>query len=448
MAGLTVLDATGAGTPKPPVDAEINTGLTRLQTVPDDDKKGTEAADIRHGNEAKAAIKEKDYAAANKSAANIRDPQLRELIFIAIRQAQGELAFFTTAAAQFEDGTVGVKDPNGLFFMLIFYLTERAPQFNWSDILKSASTAAGSDFQRLSSGDGGDSLFPLPTSQVVEQMQVESQQNKQEAKQNTAQGGEKSFAQRVREALDKSEKKVADRQKESEQKHSEREQEGIRRAEKVEQDKMASVVWPFQNMPVIESGWSKSVEWGNGETQAITFAEPIRTNDGGASAIELDVQFVYAVGVPGMGPQGHFPWTVEEIMGIIYLATSLVYPYRSVLFRSNNQEAIEKQKKAQAQFPVLFLRHYSLFPFLTPFVVSQVQIQPDESQPLIITEPQRLNGVPSHLTIPAVRQKVTITLSKESVDFFKNTAKKHNTQYQRIIRRLSDVTYGVSIAKF
>ena len=34
--------------------------------------------------------------------------------------------------------------------------------------------------------------------------------------------------------------------------------------------------------------------------------------------------------------------------------------------------------------------------------------------------------------------KVTIALSKRSVDFFKNEAQKYNTQYQRMIRRLLD----------
>jgi len=33
---------------------------------------------------------------------------------------------------------------------------------------------------------------------------------------------------------------------------------------------------------------------------------------------------------------------------------------------------------------------------------------------------------------------VTIALSKTSVDFFKNEAKKYNTQYQKMIRRLLD----------
>ncbi len=34
--------------------------------------------------------------------------------------------------------------------------------------------------------------------------------------------------------------------------------------------------------------------------------------------------------------------------------------------------------------------------------------------------------------------KVTIVLSKRSVEFFKIEAQKHNTQYQRMIRRLLD----------
>jgi hypothetical protein len=34
--------------------------------------------------------------------------------------------------------------------------------------------------------------------------------------------------------------------------------------------------------------------------------------------------------------------------------------------------------------------------------------------------------------------KITIALSKRSVEFFKNEARKHSTQYQRMIRRLLD----------
>src|SRR6266853_865272 len=34
--------------------------------------------------------------------------------------------------------------------------------------------------------------------------------------------------------------------------------------------------------------------------------------------------------------------------------------------------------------------------------------------------------------------KVTIALSRRSVDFFKTEARRHNTQYQRMIRRLLD----------
>jgi hypothetical protein len=34
--------------------------------------------------------------------------------------------------------------------------------------------------------------------------------------------------------------------------------------------------------------------------------------------------------------------------------------------------------------------------------------------------------------------KITLALSKKSIDFFKREAQKHNTQYQRMIRRLLD----------
>jgi hypothetical protein len=45
---------------------------------------------------------------------------------------------------------------------------------------------------------------------------------------------------------------------------------------------------------------------------------------------------------------------------------------------------------------------------------------------------------PEDLVFRDVGIKVTIALSKRSVDFFKSEARKHGTQYQRMIRRLLD----------
>jgi len=56
----------------------------------------------------------------------------------------------------------------------------------------------------------------------------------------------------------------------------------------------------------------------------------------------------------------------------------------------------------------------------------------------------RLKVVPDFLPEPedlAFREeglKVTIALSKRSVEFFKREAERHHTQYQRMIRRLLD----------
>lgn len=56
----------------------------------------------------------------------------------------------------------------------------------------------------------------------------------------------------------------------------------------------------------------------------------------------------------------------------------------------------------------------------------------------------KLEVVPDFLPLPedlVFREdgvKVTLALSKRSVDFFKSQALKHNTQYQRMIRRLLD----------
>jgi predicted DNA binding CopG/RHH family protein len=45
---------------------------------------------------------------------------------------------------------------------------------------------------------------------------------------------------------------------------------------------------------------------------------------------------------------------------------------------------------------------------------------------------------PEELALKDETIKVTISLSKTSIDFFKKEAKKYNTQYQRMIRRLLD----------
>jgi hypothetical protein len=45
---------------------------------------------------------------------------------------------------------------------------------------------------------------------------------------------------------------------------------------------------------------------------------------------------------------------------------------------------------------------------------------------------------PEELAFRDAGVKVTIALSKRSVEFFKGEARKHNTQYQRMIRRLLD----------
>lgn len=45
---------------------------------------------------------------------------------------------------------------------------------------------------------------------------------------------------------------------------------------------------------------------------------------------------------------------------------------------------------------------------------------------------------PEELALKDETVKVTIALSKSSVEFFKKEAKKYNTQYQKMIRRLVD----------
>ena len=45
---------------------------------------------------------------------------------------------------------------------------------------------------------------------------------------------------------------------------------------------------------------------------------------------------------------------------------------------------------------------------------------------------------PDKLVIPEDTVKVTLSLTKSSLDFFKREAQKHKTKYQRMIRELVD----------
>jgi len=46
---------------------------------------------------------------------------------------------------------------------------------------------------------------------------------------------------------------------------------------------------------------------------------------------------------------------------------------------------------------------------------------------------------PQELVFKEKNTKITISLTKETVDFFKDEAKKHHTQYQKMIRNLLDL---------
>ncbi len=46
---------------------------------------------------------------------------------------------------------------------------------------------------------------------------------------------------------------------------------------------------------------------------------------------------------------------------------------------------------------------------------------------------------PEELVFKEDNVKITLGLSRRSVDFFKREAKKHHTQYQKMIRRLLDL---------
>lgn len=64
----------------------------------------------------------------------------------------------------------------------------------------------------------------------------------------------------------------------------------------------------------------------------------------------------------------------------------------------------------------------------------------DDDMPIgKLTRIDDLLPAPDTLVIKEDNQKVTITLSKESINFFKQHAKKNKAKYQTMIRRVLDM---------
>lgn len=362
------------------------------------------ANDNQYSNDARDKIRNGDESGARKSVNNIKDPALRMKM---LRILWNEKADQSPPASLLKDGSGGLSDPLSLFFMMVYYMNKQVKQIDWSDILKTASKNSNQKFSNL---EVTTAFLPQSTPQNEDPLQ-------------TSRNG-------IQSQLNATQRSNSDQLRDAERRNSP--------TTNPESSSDTFVqVWPIQNMPIIGGGISKSVGWDAGKVNATTFAEPIISVNSGAEHIECDIEFTYAVGIAGLKDaqsgtkdSGGFDqkqeniWTAEEVMGIMYLATSLVYPFESASIigsKVQSADAVKSQsdgKDKSPQFPVVFMRHYSLFPFLTPFVVKSVKIEPDEQQPLIITEPLRLNNSETHLTFPAVRQVVKITISLISAHYY------------------------------
>ena len=60
-------------------------------------------------------------------------------------------------------------------------------------------------------------------------------------------------------------------------------------------------------------------------------------------------------------------------------------------------------------------------------------------EPMTFTEVEDFLPAPSELVLKEDTVKVTISLSRRSIDFFKSQAAKYDTAYQKMIRNLLDV---------
>lgn len=379
---------------------------------------------------------ERDEAMA--TANRIRDTDTR----IRMQRLVGEtLGSAYTPVLNKNKSGVGIDEPSKLFFMMVYYLKKYNPELIWSDILRQAEDSSGG------------ASFQLLNPDIIRATASAQEAGARQDLNNATNAAKRDFGRAEatsKENLDEATQAARD---------------GVVAAGGSVPAQSTSggsgdgvdsiIVWPFQNLPEM-SEYTKEVQW---ETvaQVSTMAEPVLSYNKGAGPIETSLTFTYAVGLGGLddsyddrGVDAKW-WTVEEVMAMAYLAMSTVFPFLSPpIFSVNNKDADVAQRQSEnaaAQFPIVFMRHWQYFPFLTPFVVKSVTVAADDDQPLLISEPENLGSTDSHLSIPAVRQILKITLNLTSAHYYLSVLKSEDTNNAEQIRiQTSGQTY-LNLAK-
>ena len=274
-----------------------------------------------------------DMAAGNPSLAQqdlqqIQDPSTRMSL---AAQVYGNKGDQSTPTALFQDGNSGIKDPLALFFMMVFYLDKSAPSFSWKDVLLTAQFNAGSNTNFNSTNP--DAGF-MPQAKLVQTPKPIVTVNKNKSGTPAPTEDPKFAAENAANIANFNKQWDANAQPVPATTQAPESAGGVSQV----------AIWPIQNMPTIASGFNKTVDWPF-TSQIPTMAEPLLAINKGGSNIDIDIEFIYVVGLPGIGDGAHsvssdgtMPgdpakenyWTVKEVMGMMYLAQSLVYPFESV----------------------------------------------------------------------------------------------------------------------
>ena len=409
MAGKEVSNSYGTGPVEPAPDV---TGATRNgvgDPVSEQDANASDSANASAAIQAKANGRPD---LMSQYISRIYNPNFKLQTYLELYGSMGDQ---TTPASLFSDCEGGISNPNSLFFMMVFYLQSESPKFSWDLVLNAAKIRSNGAFVDTTPTSARMPTQPKPPPADVAPITTDAVglANTLNAQRGTETG-----------ILNNQKDSTTNKFKPTNVTGS------VGGVSKI-------VVWPFQNLPAISNGISKSVNWDN-KPNATTFAEPILTVNGGASSIELKLEFTYVVGLNGIGDSNSMPpsitsdaistpqnpedsaknfWSVEDLMGVCYLAQSLVLPWLSSDVIGS--KAANIKGKEAPYFPIVFLRHHSLFPYIAPFIVKGVEIVPDEGKPLMITNKNKANNTDlGSLPYSAIRQVVKIVLTLESANYY------------------------------
>ena len=144
-----MMNSAGGFSPAPPVDSAVRTDRSGSQPT---STPGSQADSV-YVNDSRTKLAKGDVKGSQAAANNIKNPATRAQVNNEISSSNVAKNAASPPPALQLDGSGGLSDPLALFFMMVFYLKEATPTFNWQDVLNTAKDLSNQKFENVTPDD-------------------------------------------------------------------------------------------------------------------------------------------------------------------------------------------------------------------------------------------------------------------------------------------------------